>query len=73
MVCGHRDELGQALAEPHGDVPLQVDGEGFKALLQSTDGKVAQAANVLSQVDPAHLGQAQRTHRDEAWRKRDQC
>ena len=64
---GHGDELRQALAEPHGDVTLHVDGEGLEALLQAADGEVAKAADVLTQVDAAHLGQTQAAHRDEAW------
>lgn len=71
VFCRNRDELGQALAEPHGDVSLHVDGERLKALLQATDGEVAQAADVLAQVEPANLRQAQTTHRDKAWRQRD--
>ena len=67
VVGGDRFKLGQALAEPHGDVTLHVDGEGFESLLQTTDGKVAQAANVLAEVDAADLRQAQCAHRDEAW------
>lgn len=71
VFCRNRDELGQALAEPHGDVSLHVDGERLKALLQATDGEVAQAADILAQVEPANLRQAQTTHRDKAWRQRD--
>ena len=71
VFCRNRDELGQALAEPHGDVSLHVDGEGFKALLKATDGEVAQAADVLAQVEPANLRQAQTTHRDKTWRPAD--
>lgn len=65
VISRHWDELGQTLAEPHGDVPLHVDGEGLKSLLQSTNGKIAQAANILAQVDTADLRQAQCTHGDE--------
>ena len=55
VAGGDGFELGQALAEPHGDVSLHVDGEGFESLLQTTDGEVAQATNVLTEVDAADL------------------
>lgn len=70
VVSRHWDELRQTLAEPHGDVSLHVDGKRFKSFLQSTNGEIAQAANVLSQIDAAHLRQAQCTHRDEPWQTR---
>lgn len=70
MVSRHWDELGQTLAEPHSDVSLHVDGEGLKSLLQSTNGKIAQTANILAQVDTPHLRQAQCTHGDETWQTR---
>ena len=67
VVGWHGHELGQALAEPHGDVPLHVDGKGFEALLQAADSEVAQRANVLAQVDAGHLRRAQTAHQDEPW------
>lgn len=55
MLSSHIDELGKALAEPHGNVSFHVDSKGFKSLLQATDGKVTKTADVLTQVDPADL------------------
>lgn len=66
MICRRSDELGKALAEPHGNVSFHVDSKWFKSLLQATDGKVTKTADVLTQVDPANLGQAQTAHRYEA-------
>lgn len=67
MISRCIDELGKALAEPHGNVSFHVDSKGLKSLLQATDGKVTKTADVLTQVDPADLGQAQTAHRYEAW------
>lgn len=66
MICRHSDELGKALAKPHGNVSFHVDCKGFKSLLQATDGKVTKTADVLTQVDSPDLGQAQTAHRYEA-------
>lgn len=66
MIRRRSDELRKALAEPHGNVSFHVDSEGFKALLEPTDGKVLKTADVLTQVDPADLRQAQTAHRYEA-------
>lgn len=63
MISRHWDELRQALAEPHGDISFHVDSKGFKALLQATDGKVTETADILAYVDPANLGQAKTAHR----------
>lgn len=68
VVRRNWNELRQAFAEPHGDVSLHVDGEGLKAFLQTADSKITQAADILAQVDPTHLRQAQTTHRDETWK-----
>lgn len=65
MISRWRDELWEALAEPHGNVSFHVDGKGFKSFLQPTDGEVLKAADVLTQVNPANLGQAQTAHRYE--------
>ena len=72
-VCvffGHVDKSGQPLAEPHGDVAVHVDGEGFKSLLEATHGVVLKGAGVLAQVHAAYLGHAQTAHRDEACRQK---
>lgn len=65
VVTGHWEKLGQTLAEPHGNVSLHVNGKRFKSLLQSTNGKIAQAANILAQVNTANLRKSQCTDRDE--------
>ena len=67
VVLGHVDEGGQALAEPHGHLPVHVDGEGFKSLLEATHGVVPEGAGLLAQVDAPHLGQTQAAHGDESW------
>lgn len=64
VVGGYRDELGQTFTEPHGDVSLHVDGKWFKSFLQAADGKILQAADILTQIDPSDLRQAEGTHRD---------
>lgn len=66
MISRHIDELGEALAEPHGDVSFHVDSKGFKPFLQPTDSEVLKTAHVLTQVDPADLRQSQTAHRYEA-------
>lgn len=65
VVGGDRVKLGQAFAEPHGNVSLHVDGKGLKAFLKAADGKEAQAADILAKINPSNLGQAQCTHWDE--------
>lgn len=67
VVCWHRHKLGQALAEPHGNISLHVDGERLKTFLQTTNCEVTQAAHILPKVDTAHLGQSQTAYRDETW------
>lgn len=66
MINRCSDKLGKALAEPHGNVSFHVNSKGFKSLLQATDGKVTKTADILTQIDPADLGQAQTAHRYEA-------
>lgn len=68
MVSWYGNILREALAEPHCDVSFHVDGKRFESLLQSTYRKVAEAADVLTQVDPAHLGQAKTANGYEAYR-----
>lgn len=63
------DKGGEALAEPHGDVPVHVDGEGFKAFLQAIHCVVLKGTGILAQVHATDLGQTQTAHRDETWRK----
>lgn len=66
VIAGYRHKLRQTFTEPHGNISFHVDGKGFKSFLQATDGKVAQAADVLTEINPPHLGKAQGTDRDEA-------
>lgn len=66
VISRRIDELGKTLAEPHCNVSFHVDSKGFKSLLQAADGKETKATDVLTQVDPADLGQAQTAHRYEA-------
>lgn len=61
---GHGRVLGQTFTEPHGNVSLHVDGKGFKTLLQATDRKKAQTADILAKINPPNLRQAQRTNWD---------
>lgn len=58
VVLGDVDKRGQALAEPHGDLPVHVDGEGLEALLEPAHGVVFEGAGVFAQVHAPHLGQA---------------
>lgn len=64
VIAGYRHKLGQTFTEPHGNVSLHIDGKRFKSFLQATDGKVAQAADVLTKVNPPDLRQAQGAHWD---------
>lgn len=66
MISRNSDELREALAKPHGNVSFHVDSKRFKSLLQATDGKVLKTADILTQVYPANLGQAQTANRYEA-------
>lgn len=55
VVGGYRHKLRQTFAEPHGGVSFHVDSKRFKPFLQPTDGKVAQAADILTQINPSNL------------------
>lgn len=66
MISRCIDVLGKAFAEPHSNVSFHVDSKGFESLLQPTDRKKTKTADVLTQVEPADLGQAQTAHRYEA-------
>jgi len=65
MVHWYRHKLGQAFAEPHGNISLHVDGKGLETFLQATDCEVTQAAHILAKVDTAHLGHPQTAYRYE--------
>lgn len=65
VISRCRHKLGQTFTEPHGNVSLHIDGKRFKSFLQATDGKVAQAADILTKINPSNLRQAQGAHRDE--------
>lgn len=58
VVLGDVDKSGQTLAEPHGDLPVHVDGERFEAFLESTHGVILEGAGIFAQIHAAHLGQA---------------
>lgn len=55
VISRHRHKLGQTFTEPHGDVSLHIDGKRFKSFLQATNGKIAQAADILTQINPSNL------------------
>lgn len=55
VVLRYVDKGGQALAEPHGDVSVHIDGKGLKAFLETTHGVVLKTAGVLAQVHTADL------------------
>lgn len=58
VVLRHVDKCRQALAEPHGDLSVHVDGEGFEALLKAAHGVVLEGAGVFAQVHATHLRKA---------------
>lgn len=58
VVLGDVDKSGQTLAEPHGHLPVHVDGEGFEALLKSAHGVILEGAGVFAQIHASHLCQA---------------
>lgn len=63
---GHK--LWQSLAEPHGDIPVHVDGERLIALLQPADGEVLEGADIFAKVHPPHLTHTQTAYWDQTWR-----
>lgn len=67
VVQGYVAKGGQALAEPHGDLPFHVDGKGLKAFLETTHGVVLKSTGVLAQVHAADLRHPQAAHGDETW------
>lgn len=67
VISGYRHKLGQTFTEPHGSVSLHIDGKRFKSFLQATDGKVAQAADIPTKINPSNLRQAQGAHWDKTW------
>lgn len=69
VVLRYVDKGGEALAEPHGDLSVHVDSEGFEAFLETTHGVVLKSAGILAQVHASNLRHAQTAHRDETWRK----
>ena len=69
MVRWYDDKGGKALAEPHGDVSVHVDGEGLEALLEAAHGVVLKSAGVLAQVHMTDLRHAQTAHGDETCRE----
>lgn len=67
VISGYRHKLRQTFTKPHGNVSLHIDSKRFKSFLQATDGKVAQAADILTKINPSNLRQAQGTHWDKTW------
>lgn len=65
VLLRYVDKGGEALAEPHGDLSVHVDGEGLKALLETTHGVVLKSAGVLAQVHTSNLRHSQTAHRNE--------
>lgn len=64
VISGYRHKLRQTFTEPHGYVSLHIDSKRFKSFLQATDGKVAQAADILPKVNPPNLRQPQGAYWD---------
>lgn len=58
VVLGHVDKSGQPLAEPHGDLPVHVDGEGFETFLKPAHGVILEGAGIFAQIHASYLRQA---------------
>ena len=71
VVVRYGYELRQPLAEPHGQIPVHVDGKRFVALLQAADGEVLERAHILAKVHAAHLTHTQTAHWDEPWERQE--
>ena len=67
VIRGYRHKLRQTFTKPHGNVPFHIDSKRFKSFLQATNCKVAQAADILTKINPSHLRQAHSTHWDKTW------
>lgn len=67
VISGYRHKLRQTFTKPHGNVSLHIDSKRFKSFLQATDGKVAQAADILTEINPPNLRQPQGTYWDKTW------
>lgn len=65
VILWHVDERRQTLAEPHGDLSVHVDSEGFESLLKAAHGVVLEGAGVFPQIHAADLGQTEAAHWDE--------
>lgn len=65
VVLRYVDKGGEALAEPHGDLSVHVDGKRLKTFLQTTHGVVLEGAGILAQIHTSDLRHAQTAHRDE--------
>lgn len=59
MILGHVDKRRKAFAEPHGDLTVHVDSEGFESLLQATHCVVFKGAGVFTEVHPPDLRKSQ--------------
>lgn len=62
VVFRHIDEGGQTLAEPHSHLPVHVDGEGLKPLLQAAHSVIFEGAGILPQIHATNLSQAETAH-----------
>lgn len=62
------DKGGEALAEPHGDLSVHVDGEGLEPFLETAHGVVLKGTGILAEVHTSDLGHTQAAHGDETWR-----
>lgn len=60
MILWHVDEGWEALAEPHRDVSVHVDGKRLKALLEAAHRVKPEGAGVHPEIHAADLRQPQR-------------
>ena len=58
VVLRHVDKSGQTLAEPHGDLPVHVDSEGFETFLKPAHGVILEGAGIFAQIHASYLCQA---------------
>lgn len=61
ILFGNIDKSWEALAKPHGDLPVHVDSKGLKSFLQATHGIIFEGTGILAQVHTSNLGKAQTT------------
>ena len=73
VLWWHIDKGGEALAEPHCDLPFHVDSKGLKAFLETTHGVILESTGVLAKIHTSNLRYTQTAHRDETWRTNIGC